>query len=223
MKKYKYFILTIILFLICISNTYAACTQEEINEFKKIEDQYKITYEFNKSTKDYTVTFDGVEPKKYVFSIKSGEPITNCKKINDYKTECYNVKKGNYIIETKGTTDSCKDTLKTITLNLKGYNKYHEDPMCDGIEEFVLCQETYDKEIDYDTFVSRVETYKRTKQKEEDNKPNIIEKKETKIEIIVKYLKENIIPLIIVFIFIILVIITIIVIAKSVKKSRRLE
>lgn len=221
MKKYKYTIFTIILFLICISNTYAACTQEEINEFKKIEDQYKITYEFNKSTKDYTVTFDGVEPKKYVFSIKSGEPITNCKKINDYKTECYNVKKGNYIIETKGTTDSCKDTLKTITLNLKGYNKYHEDPMCDGIEEFVLCQETYDKEIDYDTFVSRVETYKRTKEKE---KPILNEQKEETIQNkMIKYIKIHLLEIIVIILFVVLVFITTIVTAKSIKKSRRLE
>ena len=41
--KKKYIISTLILSLLCMNKTYAACTQEEINAFKKIEDDlYKV-------------------------------------------------------------------------------------------------------------------------------------------------------------------------------------
>ena len=64
MKK-RYSALTSLLFLINIPNTYASCTQEELNEFKKIENEYKVTYEFNKDTKDYTMTLYSPLPYKY--------------------------------------------------------------------------------------------------------------------------------------------------------------
>ena len=53
MNRKKYLILTTMLSLLCINKTYAACTQQEINDFKKIEDEYKITYKFDKETKTY--------------------------------------------------------------------------------------------------------------------------------------------------------------------------
>ena len=71
MKKNKKIILFTILSLLFSTNVYASCTEEEINDFKKIEDEYKITYEFNKETKDYTVIFTRKEPDKYDYYIDS--------------------------------------------------------------------------------------------------------------------------------------------------------
>ena len=219
MKIYKKTIFTTILFLTCITNTYAACTQEEIDEFKKIEDEYTIKYEFNKDTKDYTLYFSNPLKDKFSYFIETGEKMT-CTNIDDITIKCTGIKSNKYNIEILGTTDTCDEILKKTTLNLKEYNNYSNDPLCDGIEEFVLCQPTYDKEIDYDTFVSRINTYKKTKEnKEKENKVEI-EEEENKV---ILYIRGNLIKIIIITIFTILVLITVYTTIKSIRKSRRLE
>ena len=218
MKK-RYIALTSLLFLINIPNTYASCTQEELNEFKKIENEYKVTYEFNKDTKDYTMTLYSPLPDKYNYYIYADTEL-NCKKINDNQGECYNISPGEYTIEIVGFTNTCNDAIKEFTLKLAEYNKYSEDPLCNGIEEFYLCQPTYDKEIDRETFISRVNTYKSTLKSQDKE----IEKNEQPIKNnTLEYIKENLIQIIVITVFIILIIITIILTAKSIRESRRLE
>lgn len=221
MIKKKYIALTLMLPLLGMSRTYASCTQEEINEFIKIKDEYKITYEFDKDTKTYTLNLIRANPDMYDYIIYLKGNLT-CNDINEKETECLYFSPGTYRIEIVGQTNTCSDTLKELTLELPKYNEYSEDPLCEGIEEFVLCQSTYDKEIDYDTFVSRVNTYKRTKQEkeselnEENNQNEFVSKVTT-------YIKENLLKIIIIIVFIILISITSIITYKSIRKSRRLE
>ena len=218
MIRKKYLILTAMLSLLCINKTYAACTQEEINEFKKIEDEYKITYEFNLSTKDYTVTFNGINIQKYEYHFDTKLNLKNYVSSTENSVTFSNIKPGEYANEIYGTTKECNSLLKKINLKLAKYNKYYGNPLCEGIEEFVLCQPTYDKEIDKETFESRVNTYKKMKNDNQET-PNV----ETEENEILSYIKDNLVQIIIVTIFVILVIITTIVTAKSIKKSRRLE
>ena len=223
MNKKKYIAFSMMLSLLCMNNVYADCTQETINEFKKIKDEYKVTYKFNKDSKDYTLLFDNPSPDLFDYVIYIPGKI-KCEDTNTTRTEsaCYNIPIDEYKIEVVGITETCKDVFKTITLKLPKYNNYSEDPLCEGIEEFVLCQPTYDKEIDYDTFVSRVNTYKTTKNKEKvDESKN--EKEISTIGKIIEYIQENIVNAIIITIFIVLLIISVIVLYDSSKKSRRLE
>lgn len=223
MKTIKYLIYTIMLLLLCISNTYAACTEEEIKEFKKIEDQYTVKYEFDKTSKTYTIYFNTYQPDKYRFQIYSEKKI-ECTKLDENISKCINFPPEEYDVEIYGVTSTCKDVLKTITLDLPQYNKYSDDPLCEGIEEFVLCNPTYKKEIDYETFVSRVETYKKTKEKQEklENNDNQNENNNF-LDKILDYVKNNLVQIIIIVVFVILLIITTIITAKSIRKSRRLE
>lgn len=222
MKIRKYIIFTFILFLTLITHTYAACTQEEINEFKRIEDEYKVTYEFNKTTKDYNVYLHMSKPEEYSYMFFSTEKI-NCSNQENTKLKCSGIKPGEYEIGVASHTKSCIDILKIIVLKLPKYNTYSEDPLCNGIEEFVLCNPTYSKEIDYETFVSRVNTYKNTKNKENEIKqPEELTHNEI-LDITIDYIKDNLVAIIVIIVFIVLLIITIIITAKSIRKSRRLE
>ena len=223
MNKTKYLLTTLSLFIMLPSITYAECTKEEINHFKEIEDDYKVSYEFNKETKDYNITFTMPYEEIYSFSYKRS-------KTGDYDAEIendiltikeYGYQPGEMIVEIIGSSETCNSTLKTIRLKLAKYNSYSEDPLCSGIEEFVLCQPTYEKEIDYDTFVSRVNTYKKarnindSKIDENDNNSHILT--------ILNFIKANLFNIIIISAFIIITITTVIISVKSVKKSRRLE
>jgi len=226
MKKIRYTILTIVTFLACITNTYAACTQEEKDAFKRVEDKYTIKYEIDRTTKKYTLYLERAKPDKYEFVIYTDESI-KCEDVSDTLSKCYPFASGEHEFSVAGQTESCNDILKTTIIKLPKYNTYADDPLCQGIEEFVLCNPVYDKEIDRESFESRVATYKKNKLKNElENEKSKNEKDNQNNEYITKildYIKENMVQIIIIIVFIILVVITLIVTAKSIRKSRRLE
>lgn len=217
MKKKKKILLTIISFIAFTSKTYAECTNEEVNAFKKISNEYKVTYEMNTESKLYNLTFYDPAPDKYTFVINGA--TDGDFSIHDNNNYQYlGLSPGEYTVTIEGVTNTCKDVLKTINLSLPKYNKYTEDPLCKGIEEFVLCQSTYDKDIDYETFKQRVEVYKKTK-----TENNIKTDDINKNNAIVNYFKNNIGQIFLFTISLVLVIIVITLIAKRQKKSRRLE
>ena len=218
MNKSKYLLTTLSLFIMLPSITYAECTSEEIKHFKEIEDEYKYSYEFDSQTKKYNIRFYSEEPDNYDFGIMNTRNL-DCT-INDEKTfECKNVEPGTYEVIISGRTDSCNEVLKKEKIKLAKYNEYSDDPLCEGIEEFVLCQETYDKNIDYETFESRVNTYRKTKKNHETDM-NAKEQNKSKF---VYFIGNNLFKIIIVGIFIIAVIVSVALSLKSIKRSRRLE
>ena len=162
-----------------------------------------------------------------------------------------NYKGTEYYYSISATYDECKRVLvKEETLQLKKYNPYADDPLCSGNEEFVLCQKEYKESIEREDFVSRIETYIETKQEEQGNrtpnnssnnssdnnqqnngtnsdpntriKSNVVDD-DNVINIVIEFLKDNIIIAIIgVLIIVSLITFAAIKIRKSVK-SRRLE
>lgn len=222
MNKLKYLLSLAIVFIVLPNIIYADCTVEERKHFKEIEDEYKVTYEFNKDTETYDITLFNPEPETYDYLIFDEKIFEKCETINENETKCKNIPSQDINMEIVGITDTCTDSFKEVVIYLLKRNNYWEDPLCEGIEEFVLCQPTYDKEIDYDTFVSRVNTYKKTKQREAAKEDN--DKKQNSIlNKAFDFIKENIFQLIVGIIFIIVIIVTIILTAKSIRKRRRLE
>ena len=226
MKKNKYIILTLMMFGLQTQHISAACTQEELNEFKKNEDTYIMKYEYDKSTEKYNIYIEGKNNQLYNYIIYTDNAF-ECEETQDNRIKCHSFEPGNYKIEILGQTATCDSVLKRKTLKIPKYNKYSEDPLCEGIEEFVLCNPAYSKDLEYETFVSRVETYKKnhasTKPTEEQKKPTGLTKVEDFIDKIIDYVKENWIEITIVVVFIILVLITAIAKIKSIRKSRYLE
>lgn len=220
MKK-KYIILASVLFLFNLTPISAACTEEELKEFKKIEDKYTVKYEIDKSTKTYNLYFNSENKNKFSYRIYADNDF-ECNSIDDKKTKCKSFPNGEYEIIVVGQTQTCNSILKTINLKLPKYNIYADDQLCDGIEDFVLCNPTYDKDIDYNTFVSRVNTYK--KNHREEKKEETFQNKPTKVvDKGISYLKEHMIEIIVITLFTVLILITIVLTIKQHRKSRRLE
>lgn len=218
MKKYNYIITALTLLTLPIF-AYADCTADEITHFKEIESKYRIVTTLNKENNNYSIILYNPEPTKYTYKVNNGYLNAFCNISDDSDSECNKVPPGSYVMLITGNTENCNETLKRLYLRLNSYNKYSEDPLCKGNEEFVLCQETYNKEIDYDTFVSRLNIYKNTKEKEqEESKNEIID-----IDKIVEYVEDNMLQIIVIATFIIVLIVTIVLTIKSIKKSRRLE
>lgn len=210
------------LFILLPNVVYASCTKDELNYFKRVEDNYKVEYKFDKNTKTYDLYLHSPERKKYTFDINGYEDkITSIYEENGVViTNLSNIAPGTIKIKIIGNTTTCDSILKTYDLELAPYNYYSEDPLCEGVEEFYLCQPTYGKEIDYDTFVSRIEIYKKnhtvTDEKTDDNRFYYT-------DLIINFLKENMFEIIASIIFIIVLTVTIVLTAKSIRKRRRLE
>lgn len=220
MKK-RYIILAIILLIFSTTKTYASCTQEELNEFKKIENEYKVTYEFNSDTKDYIVTLHKPKSEPYTYLFDEKLNTNDNVRGTEESIIVSKVMPGEYVFKIYKYDDNCDDTLKTIEIKLPKYNAYFGDPLCEGIEEFYLCQQFYDKYIDRATFESRIDTYKKTK--EEQNKQNTMIEDSKNENKILEYIQNNILQTIIIVIFIILVLITVYITTIQLRKSRRLE
>lgn len=218
MNKKIYLLSLFSLFLLLPHTSYADCTAEEIEHFKEVENEYKITYEFNEDTKDYTLTTNAPLPNEYDFVLYIGKN-TKYEEITPNQYKIYNLSAGEYNVEIVGVTDTCNSVLKKITLKLAEYNNYSNDPLCEGIEEFVLCQPTYDKSITYQEFVDRVNVYKKTKaqkEKAEENKNKVSNS-------VIEYIEKNLFEIIAVAVFVLILIIIAIITIKTVRKSRRLE
>ena len=209
--------------LLCINNVYAACTEELKDEYQNIKKQYKITTTFNSIDKTYTARIEQPETNKFRYATAITSQY-KCEKISNTVTECYGLKPGTsfyaYIL---GNTKDCDIKLKEEEIYLDRINKFYGDPLCLGVEEFVLCQEIYDREITRETFENRINKYKESKKQKEHEKLKKQEEENKLTNKISTYIKENITQVAIIAIFIIIVIISSIVGYKTMKKSRRLE
>lgn len=225
MIKKKHIALILILSLFSVDNVYAEdCKMDLIQEFKKVENRYKINYRYNIEKKSYTLILNYSTSKDYEYKTYDMENI-ECEQINTTTKECHGFKIGTYKYQIDGKNDECSQTVKVMDIEIKELKNYSNDQLCKGIEEFALCQKDYYKDIDYETFISRVKSYKKTKIEKE--KLQEIKKQEEEKNALKNnvntFIEKNKIQIIIVTIFIILVIISSIVMFKSARKSRRLE
>ena len=184
MKYLNKILLTITISLVSISNVFAECTKEEINEFKKVEKEFKVTQTYDTQTKSNKIIIYNPNPQKYQLYTDLPDSAKCKREQNDLI--CTEVKIGEYIILIKARNQACEKVLKEIPITTKKMNKYYEDELCKGIEEFVLCQPYYEKEIDYDTFKKRTKIYKKNKLKESKEPPS--ESRENKI---INYVKKK--------------------------------
>lgn len=223
--KYKFltklFIIVLFLFPMLVK---ADCSDEIKELYKKNEDKFKITYKMNLDNLKYNVYFYNPLPGKFDYAVGFSKDI-KWEEIENNTTVDYDVPSGTYQIYIVSIAPECNKVIfKKTSITLPEQSELSKDEHCKGIEEFVLCQPDYDKEITYEDFVSRTETYRKTKIKEEEkNRENEEKERNQIISNIVNYINDNIVTIVIIVIFIAVVIASLIVGIKSFRKSRRLE
>jgi len=227
MKLNKKYLLIPLLSFLCLTKVYADCSQDEIDEFKKIEDDYNITATINLDNKQPLIIINNPEPKKFGYQlIQENGSIISLHDIKETEVAISNILPGAYTVEIIGLTNTCNSTLRTETLTVFKYNKYSEDQLCKGNEEFYLCQVMYDTDIDYETFKSRLELYIKNKNTSIEDL-NVAEQDENIInktfENIINFLTKYYVVIIISIVCIVIMAAIITALSKSLKKKRRLE
>ena len=233
MRRIYIWILAIVLFLTFPSYIHASC-EDEADNFIAGRD-YKITSEYNKDTDTYAVTIYIADTTKHGMVFDGREALENSTTTTSGNSKTIvikNLKSKEYKAIFVSTTSACKGkVLRTDTVEVSKPNKYAESSLCEGYEDFILCQKDYDKEIDEATFKSRLELYKQSKANEEpddepdDNKEDEenANKSKTFIDKIIDYIKANLFQVIVIAVFAIALIITVVISLTSAIRSRRLE
>lgn len=94
-----------------------------------------------------------------------------------------------YVIKIYGN-DICYNKLfRSFTITTPKYNQYYNNFLCEGIEDYALCQQFYDYDVKYDDFVDRVTSYKANLKK--DNNKDKNEDDPTFMDGIVDFLDNN--------------------------------
>lgn len=171
MNKY---LLYVFLLLICLVplNVKADCSDASISQLKEKANNIKIEYYHDADATYYdydkgeevkqdgviNLSLSGLDSSFYVVDNSSGWEIypdsyengkliipsvlNNYKEYDIYSTEC--------VVK-----------LRSISISIPNYNKYHDDPICDGIEDdFELCGEFVTENVDYDTLKKKADEYK---------------------------------------------------------------
>lgn len=173
----------ILLFLIMLLplNVLAKCTSKELNEYKSLGKNINYTYDL--LLKD-NIAFFNVK----LLNLTDGMMV----KVG-YDNYSYNgtseLNVGNFMYSTNVAAKiyACDTVIRIISFNTPGYNRYADDSLCKGIEDYKLCSKWVTQNIDYETFKKQVIEYKNTLL-EETKKDDVIVKKDDLLNTIVLFL-----------------------------------
>ena len=114
---------------------------------------------------------------------------------------------------------SCSfEQFATIRVVFPYYNDYYLSPLCEGIEEFALCQRTYSGNIPtQEYFEEEVKKYKESLQQQEQPK----EEEKTVVEKITTFVKEN--PIVIIVAAILVIVIAIAAFKKKKEDKNKIK
>ena len=169
MKKIIFF--TLMLFILSPS-VYADCT----SDFKEVEKNFKVSYNYNEETDDFTITLINPDYERYAFVHRNRDEVKNANVEfagKAMKTEIHGHKSTEYVYSIMALYSGCaNNTVKEEKITLTKYNPYADSPLCVGNEEFALCKKEYAEEMTEDEFKSRLETYKKSKEDNTNNTSN---------------------------------------------------
>ncbi len=228
MNKNKYLLFVLTLFILFSNTVNASCTEEEVNRFKELESQFKVTHYIENNK--YVLKIYNPDPDVFKYEIKTTNKL-NCEIIDINNSKCIGEVNGEYNVSVKSYDSNCTTAFNQEPIIITKYNNFSESELCDGIENFTLCNPDYDKELTEEEFISRVKTYKKGLNKKNetkddnssDNNNNTNKTKITLINNIIKYIQDHLTTIIVISIFAILLIITIVLKIKAIRKSRYLE
>lgn len=222
----KYLILSIFIFFAFIPHLFADCSRTEENRLKMLASQVKITYEYNDSYYDdygdivkemFIISITGLTDEIYALIDETSSYFMYDP--NNQTVSMDGFTSGTKTIKIYSKNPECSTELRKIYLTLPKYNYYADDPLCEEIDttKFALCDKWYQFDINYDTFLKRLEAYKNSLNNNDE--PIIDPSKDNTENPIITFLKKYI-----VYIASALVIgITIIVVAIKKKRSDPFE
>lgn len=153
----------------------AMCTNEDKLKFQELARNITANYEYVEENGDvtFTIKFNNIpegfiiynftDDKKY--ENPGSELVVPAEKNKSYKFNIF-------------TSDiACHlSPLHNIYITVPGYNKYYNDDLCEGIEDYKLCYKWLNMTMEYDDWKKEVNKYIEKLNKKEEKKEKEIEK-----------------------------------------------
>ncbi len=175
MKK----IIKLILFtliLILPLKVFGACTVDDKIRYLSLASNITTSYDYIEANDrvTFSITIHNVHKDLVVKdTVNNKSYSSNRNDLNNYTIS--NLKDGNnYSFSIYAKRGDCSyKLLNTVYVNLPRYNKYYKDPICNGLDNYNLCQRWGEiGNINYETFKEKVEEYKKETVVEEEIKDN---------------------------------------------------
>ena len=193
----KYFMTTLFMLFIMIDNVYASCSLNEKNRLQALASQVKVTYAYNDNAYDdygekikesFNITVTGLTEEIYVLEETTTTYFLYNKDNNIITKDGFS--SGSKIIKVYSNNE-CTEVLRKIYVSLPRYNNYADDPLCEGIDtsKFALCDKWYQFDIDYSTFVKRINEYKKQLSEEKPKEPT----KQEELNLVLKFFQKYIV------------------------------
>ena len=157
----KIIVVFILLLLIPITKVEGAvCSYSEIARLKKIASNVTVSYDYieNNSSVVFNVTLNNLNDELYFVDQSNYQRYNYTEEeltISNYRSE----QTIRYVFY--ATDPDCDDTpLYTARVILPTYNQYYKDEVCNGVENYSLCQKWSSHNLTYTNFVQKVNEYK---------------------------------------------------------------
>lgn len=164
------------LILILPLKVFGACTVDDKIRYLSLASNITTSYDYIEANDrvTFSITIHNVHKDLVVKdTVNNKSYSSNRNDLNNYTIS--NLKDGtNYSFSIYAKRGDCSyKLLNTVYVNLPRYNKYYKDPICNGLENYNLCQRWGEiGNINYETFKEKVEEYKKETVIEEEIKDN---------------------------------------------------
>lgn len=153
-------ILVLILLVPSVKVRALSCSYNELARLKKIASNVNISYDYVEQDNNvtFTVTLNNLNKEIYFVDMTNyrtynyeNDEIT----ISGYRSG-QTVKYVFYSVNSR-----CEqEALYTARVSFPSYNQYYKDQVCEGIENFSLCQKWSSQNLSYESFLNKVNEYK---------------------------------------------------------------
>lgn len=181
------FILTLV-FVFYTPSVFAKCSYKEISRMKSLVSNINLIYDYKivDNMAKFDITLTNITQDIYIYDFVNNKNYYYADTINgEIKISDYMVKTGSF--KFYSTNQSCYGLflgLKYYTF--PNYNIYYNDPLCDDISNFSLCQKWIRMNYNYQEFKKIVNDYKnKTNNSEEEQ--IVVEYEKTLLNKIVEF------------------------------------
>lgn len=179
MKKILFVI--IILFLMpsfVFAKSKTSCNYTLVSNLKKLVSNVNMTYSYRISDGSvyYDITFTNIQPDLYFYD-KIYDRYYSYDDTNNGVITLSEYYPGNVSFTFYSRHSECNDEkLSVKSVSLPYYNRYYDDDLCDGIEDYNLCQRWINYNGTYTYFKEQVQNYRYSLISKNDNNDIVIKK-----------------------------------------------
>ncbi|MDD3187513.1 MAG: hypothetical protein PHD02_03460 [Bacilli bacterium] len=169
MKKLLIFFLILIIPMTVHASPY--CDYNEYNEILKKAGNVNIMVDY-KELEDsavFTITLYNIQADEYIVNNETGNKYYYADTNNGIISFNNITEPKIYKFTIYSTLNQCDDSaLATLYATVPTYNKYYKNKLCEGIEDYKLCQRWSTIDLTYEEFKSQIDSYKASKIEEAD-------------------------------------------------------